>query len=854
MLYAKASKQDFLFSFEFQKLPSSGASLFLEAQMQVIEHNGAYHKLEYTLDLSQLVSAKYKAVIHRQDTLPPFNQFEFDVEIEPSGKVWINAMPSLLPLTSVKESEWIRPDLLRVTGYIQNIGAMSWNRGFGLGAIKVGAILTSQSGATRELVSEYRYEMPSEVVLPGDGFQYTLLMSASDFSTLDYTLSIDLVKEGEFWFESIAKNTSVHLPIKKLLQKQGVVKSEKPISQREKGSFKKIEKIIWICPTLPEFDRSTGGVRLLAILEAQRQYVDSIIFLSESISDRNEILRGRLNELGIECYSNPMGYLAENPQDPSVQIIIGWYDCAHRNIATIKSLQPENQIIIDTVDLNWVRESRGVSLGLLNYDEQTLEQRKLVELEVYQKADEVWVVSEAERLLLWTEVPDIICKVIQVPIIKQKNNQYLNESIDPPEVVFVGGFNHPPNESGALWANEICTFVRQILGKPVRLNIIGANPPESIQALHNGTDTFVLGFQEDLSIWYQRASVALITLHYGAGVKGKLLEALAFDVPVISTTVGIEGLEFAHSLHASVADTTESLANLLVEKLEDNKSAIRQANESFKELDTFIGKAALSNVIKHTLTVPHVVIAIVTFNKLALLQKCLQSVLKLTKYPTYQLAVWSNGCVDGTVEYLKELQKQYPDKLLLHFSNENEFFIRPNNKIIEAYPESDILLLNNDTEILDPFWLSALVDAAYSSTVIACAGGLCLGIDGNILEAGAEIYPNGHGVNLLRGKAASDPTARQFKFPGYVSGCLMYMRRDVIEKIGLLNEDLFPMYYEDCDWQFRAKRFGLKTIFSPFAKIIHKEGSSAGKDTTKGPKAFQEVNRMKFLSLFKDIL
>jgi GT2 family glycosyltransferase len=78
----------------------------------------------------------------------------------------------------------------------------------------------------------------------------------------------------------------------------------------------------------------------------------------------------------------------------------------------------------------------------------------------------------------------------------------------------------------------------------------------------------------------------------------------------------------------------------------------------------------------------------------------------------------------------------------------------------------------------------------------------------------------------------------------------MYMRRDVIKKIGALDDDFHPMYYEDAAWHYKAHKVGLKTIYTPWCVTVHKEGSTAGTDLSKGMKRYQEINRAKFLTKF----
>lgn len=110
-------------------------------------------------------------------------------------------------------------------------------------------------------------------------------------------------------------------------------------------------------------------------------------------------------------------------------------------------------------------------------------------------------------------------------------------------LLFVGGFSHPPNTDGVLW------FVREVWPAAkarlpgLFLNIAGSSPPQEVTALAS-EDVRVLGFVSDdrLIELYRTSRLVVIPLRYGAGVKGKTVEAMAYGVPVVCTEWGVEGM------------------------------------------------------------------------------------------------------------------------------------------------------------------------------------------------------------------------------------------------------------------------------------------------------------------------
>ncbi|MFT8719678.1 glycosyltransferase [Acetobacter sp.] len=137
-------------------------------------------------------------------------------------------------------------------------------------------------------------------------------------------------------------------------------------------------------------------------------------------------------------------------------------------------------------------------------------------------------------------------------------------------ILFVGGFGHPPNVDAALW------LVREIMPKvrarvpDVKLVLAGSKPAAEVRDLAC-PDVTVTGFvsNEELEHLYASARVAVVPLRFGAGVKNKVLEALHHGLPLVTTSIGAEGITGLESA-ASVADAAEGLAEALVALLKDD--------------------------------------------------------------------------------------------------------------------------------------------------------------------------------------------------------------------------------------------------------------------------------------------
>ena len=112
-----------------------------------------------------------------------------------------------------------------------------------------------------------------------------------------------------------------------------------------------------------------------------------------------------------------------------------------------------------------------------------------------------------------------------------------------PEIIFIAGFGHPPNEDAAIWlVTEVLPLIRAEV-PDAQLSIIGSNPTERVRALvGEGVVMFANVSDSELRAAYDRARVAVVPLRCGAGVKLKVVEALRAGVPLVTTPVGAQGL------------------------------------------------------------------------------------------------------------------------------------------------------------------------------------------------------------------------------------------------------------------------------------------------------------------------
>lgn len=142
---------------------------------------------------------------------------------------------------------------------------------------------------------------------------------------------------------------------------------------------------------------------------------------------------------------------------------------------------------------------------------------------------------------------------------------------DSRELVFVGSMDWMPNEEGVRWfATEIFPHIQQRI-PGVRLTVVGRNPsPGVLELAARNRAIEVTGTVADVRPYLERAAVCIVPLRIGGGTRLKIYEAMAMGTPVVSTTIGAEGLPLQNGEHLLIADTTDeqvaAVCTLLTDK------------------------------------------------------------------------------------------------------------------------------------------------------------------------------------------------------------------------------------------------------------------------------------------------
>ncbi|WP_036675157.1 glycosyltransferase [Paenibacillus tyrfis] len=351
-----------------------------------------------------------------------------------------------------------------------------------------------------------------------------------------------------------------------------------------RGRTKNKATIVVVDHYVPHYDKDAGGRCTYHYLKLFVELGFHVIFIGDNFF-RHEPYTSELQQLGIEVlygdwyYNNIENWIKNNAQ---------YFDYIYLNRPHISvkyidvfEKYSKAKIVYFGHDLHYLRELRNYEINKNPELLKSSEDWKKIEFELFNKADIVHVVGTFEQSVLLKEFSDKLIRNIPLYIFDKVESIHSNLA-ERKDILFVGGFNHKPNYDAIKWfLDSIFPIIKQGIPE-IKFYIVGSNPPEDIKSLAS-TDIVVTGYvtDEELNQYYNKVRAVVIPLRFGAGVKGKLVEALSYQVPVVTTTIGAEGLEEIEKC-VVINDEESSFANSVISLYKDD---VKWMNMSFSGRD-----------------------------------------------------------------------------------------------------------------------------------------------------------------------------------------------------------------------------------------------------------------------------
>lgn len=389
-------------------------------------------------------------------------------------------------------------------------------------------------------------------------------------------------------FEGITGGTNVNSGYKKYQVRNQEIFREKwaaelkhqPVFDADKLKSASIQnrnsRILAIDHYLPAIDRNSGNHRCYQFMKLIRRADHPLTFVACN-GEYQKRHQNELQNLGIETYSTDLMNLDSNGYRPNVAPIHwdhllkqGEYNLAiisgYRNLAVylplIRKHSPSTKIALDTVDVHFLREQRKAKLYESDHLHETATQIKEMELDMCRQADALIVVTEEDAAVLRNAL-GVEKPVFVIPNIHPVEKSPVSFQ-DRKGLLFVGNFVHPPNPDAMYY---FCGQILPMIQKEIPdlyLYIVGGNSIPLLQSLRSER-VIITGYVPSTRPFLDHCRLSISPLRYGAGMKGKIGEALARGLPVISTTVGAEGFQFQNGTQALIADAPKDFARAVIE-------------------------------------------------------------------------------------------------------------------------------------------------------------------------------------------------------------------------------------------------------------------------------------------------
>ena len=367
---------------------------------------------------------------------------------------------------------------------------------------------------------------------------------------------------------------------KDVLEAEQEANGENVFTAKDRSNHKK--HMLVVDHYVPHHDQDAGGKCTFMYLQTFVRMGFQVTFIGDNFY-RHEPYTTELNQMGIEVlygnyyYNNWQEWLKENGhyfdyiylQRPHISI---------KYIDLVKQYS-QAKIFYFAHDLHHIREYREYEMTKDPEKLASSQKWKEIEYELFEKADVGHVVGSFEQEKMQEVFPDKPIRNIPLYIYEENLTDINKDFATRNDILFVGGFGHSPNIDAVLWfAKDVYPRVLQKYPN-MKWHVVGSKVPLKVQELASD-NILIEGFLSDeaLDKLYRECRLAVVPLRYGAGVKGKVVESAYYQIPLITTSIGAEGLSREEQFMV-VEDDAAKMAEIICE-LYENYQELRAMSDN----------------------------------------------------------------------------------------------------------------------------------------------------------------------------------------------------------------------------------------------------------------------------------
>jgi GT2 family glycosyltransferase len=365
------------------------------------------------------------------------------------------------------------------------------------------------------------------------------------------------------------------------------------------------EKTIIIVDTgVPLFDKDSGSYRMYHIIKILKQLNYHVIFVPDN-DEPTQPYTQKFQQMGVEVLYYTSDFkvsLINQIRELLNSIDIAWVcrpDHASKYFPVFRS-NPKIKIVYDTIDLHYMRLKREIELYPERGRTSDWQKVQRLELAMAKSADKVLAITNTDKEILENQ------GVINLETIPNIHVPYKKEK--PPfeerkGILFIGSYHHKPNVDAVVW---LCSEIMPLVWEKhpdIVVTLLGNNPGENILNLA-GPNIVIPGFIEDVSSYFLNNKIFVAPLNYGSGMKGKIGQSLEYSLPLISTSVGVEGMNLLTNYNCIIAEDTQSFAREIVRLYYDKtlwESISSKCHEAIHQYSPEYVRERISGIL-HSLT------------------------------------------------------------------------------------------------------------------------------------------------------------------------------------------------------------------------------------------------------------
>lgn len=361
---------------------------------------------------------------------------------------------------------------------------------------------------------------------------------------------------------------------------------------------------------IPEPDRDSGSKRIVDHVDLLRDLGWDVTFVTTQPLPDDRHLHA-MRQRGVGVYQGTPEQLQVLLTATSFDIaLLAFWPTAELFVPLIRELSPTTRVIVDSVDLHFLRHARriyGAADGDRLLDDRFGDQVSS-ELNVYAAADAVLTVSAKEAVL----IDDLVNEAGLSRVVA--DNEQLDLSPrgfdERSGMVFVGSFRHAPNvDAVAYLCGEIAPRLPDRLLAEHPIAVVGDALDERVAAYGKGRPHIrMVGWVPTLEPYFEQARICILPLLSGAGTKRKMIQALMLGTPVVGTSIAAEGLDLEDGRDVLIADDAASFAGASGRLLQDRElwEELRQSGRqrALASHGRDAARQALDDVVEAVLEAP----------------------------------------------------------------------------------------------------------------------------------------------------------------------------------------------------------------------------------------------------------